>query len=150
RDAITAPPVIGALYVLGLAAWAGRRGSGDDAEIGDVRRAEAVATFIEHRFAGEITRMKIGIVATAIGLGLVIGLVAELLIRARGTWWQRRRRSILRVLVRNALVCAAVHAVIVMWSMADSPQLYAARWYAQGGLARTAQIVVTDVLGKGG
>src|SRR5256885_8682182 len=131
RDAVTAPPVIGALYVLGLAAWAGRRGSGDDADLGDVRRAEAVATFIEHRFAGEITKMKIGIVATAIGLGLVVGLVAEVLIRARGV---RRRRSLPRIVVENALVCAAVHAALVLWSMADSPQLYAARWYAQGGL----------------
>src|SRR2546423_1742941 len=52
RDAITAPPVIGAAYVLALAGWAGRRGSGDDADLGDMRRAEAVATFIAHRFAG--------------------------------------------------------------------------------------------------
>ena len=63
RALVTAPPLHGAAYVLALAAWAGQREQGDDADLGDVRRADAVATFIDKRFAGEVTKMKIGIVA---------------------------------------------------------------------------------------
>ncbi len=150
RAFVTAPPVVGAAYLLGLAAWAGQRGDADDADLGDVRRAEAVATFIERRFAAEIGRMKIGIVAAAIALGLVVGLVADLLLRARTTRPRLARRSTVRALFEAWLLVAAVHAVLVTWAMADSPQLYAARWYAKGGLPRTVQVLATDVLGPRG
>jgi arylsulfatase A-like enzyme len=152
RSAVTAPPVVGALYVLGLAAWAGRRAKGDDAELGDVRRAEAIAAFIEKRFAAEIARMTIGIVATAIAIGLVVGLVADVLIRirARTRAASKPRPTVLAALVESAVVVFAVHASLVLWAMADSPQLYAARWYALGGWPRTVQVIATDVLGPHG
>lgn len=150
RALVTAPPVVGALYVLGLAAWAGQRASDDDSDLGDVRRAEAVATFIERRFASEIGRMKLGIVAAAIALGLVLGLVAEVLLRARNPRPRLMRRSFAGAFVESALLVAALHAMLVLWAMADSPQLYAARWYAKGGLARTLQVIATDVLGPHG
>src|SRR5262245_848702 len=93
---VTAPPAVGALYVLALAAIAGRRGLDDDADLGDGRRIDAVAAFIEHRFDHEITRVKIGIVAAAIALGIAIGLVGEVLVRLRHPkvrllerpWWK--------------------------------------------------------------
>jgi arylsulfatase A-like enzyme len=147
---LTAPPVVGAAYLLGLAAWAGQRASEDDSDLGDVRRAEAVATFIERRFASEIGRMKIGIVAAAIALGIVLGLVAEVLLRARNPRPRLMRRSFAGAFVESALLVAALHAMLVLWAMADSPQLYAARWYAKGGLPRTIQIFATDVLGPKG
>lgn len=150
RAVLTAPPIVGAAYLLGLAAWAGQRASDDDADLGDVRRAEAVATFIERRFAAEIGRMKIGIVAAAIAVGLLVGLVADLLLRARTPRPRLARRSAAGAFVEAALLVAAVHAVLVAWAMADSPQLYAARWYAKGGLPRTVQVLITDVLGEGG
>jgi arylsulfatase A-like enzyme len=40
--------------------------------------------------------------------------------------------------------------MLMLWAMADSPQLYAARWYATGGLSRTIQVFATDVLGPRG
>lgn len=147
---MTAPPVVGAAYLLGLAAWAGQRASEDDSDLGDVRRAEAVATFIERRFASEIGRMKLGIVAAAIALGIVLGLVAEVLLRTRLPRPRLMRRSFAGAFVESALLVAAIHAMLVLWAMADSPQLYAARWYAKGGFARTVQVFATDVLGPKG
>lgn len=149
RSVVSSPPFVGALVVVGLASWAGTRERGDDIDLGDVRRADAVQSFIEARFAGEVTRMKIAIVATALAVGLVIGLIAEVLMRLRYAR-ASRQQSALRRFVEAAFVCLFVHGVCVAWSMADSPQLYAARFYARGGLARTAQIFATDVLGPRG
>lgn len=150
RAAIVAPPLAGALVVLGLAAWAGQRRGGDDADLGDLRRADAVESFVAHRFASEITRMRIGIIATALALGLVIGLVAEGMSRVRYPARRLAQRGSARAFVENVLVCLGVHAAFVGWAMADSPQLYAARWYAKGGIARTVQVFATDVLGPHG
>jgi len=151
RSVVSSPPFVGALVVVGLASWAGTRERGDDADLGDVRRADAVQSFIEARFAGEVTRMKIAIVATAIAVGLVIGLMAEVLMRLRYARASRRDgHGTARRFVEAAFVCLFIHAAFVAWSMADSPQLYAARFYAQGGLARTVQIFATDVLGPRG
>ena len=150
RAVLAAPPIAGALVVVALAVWAGRRGHADDADLGDVRRAEAVESFVAHRFGAEITRMQIGILATALALGLILGLVAELLVRVRYSRVELAQRRLARALLENALVCLGIEAALVMWAMADSPQLYAARWYAMGGLARTVQIVATDVLGRHG
>ncbi len=146
RAALLSPPIVGAAYVTALAAWSGTRSSSVDLDVGDVRRAEAVETFIARRFATEVTRMKIGVVALAIALGLVIGLVADLLLRLRHPAPRLARRSATRTFVESALLVAALHAALVVWAMADSPQLYAAGWYAQGGFPRTVQVIATDVL----
>jgi arylsulfatase A-like enzyme len=150
RAVLAAPPLAGALLVVGLAVWAGRRGQGDDADLGDVRRAEAVESFVAHRFGAEITRMQVGIIATALALGLVLGLIAELLVRVRYSQVELAQRHAGRAFLENALVCFAIESALVLWAMADSPQLYAARWYAMGGVARTVQIFATDVLGRHG
>ena len=146
RAALVSPPVVGAAYVTALAAWSGARSARVDTDVGDVRRAEAVEAFIARRFAGEVSRMKIGVIATALALGLVLGLVAEVLLRLRHPAPRLARRSALPALIESALLVAALHAALVGWAMADSPQLYAARWYAEGGLARTVQVIATDVL----
>jgi arylsulfatase A-like enzyme len=150
RALFASPPVCGAAYLAGVAAWAGTRTSGVDADVGDVRRAEAVETFINRRFAAEIFRMKIGVIATAIALGLVLGLVAELMVRLRYPSPSLARRSFAGAVGEAVLLVAGLHAVLVGWAMADTPQLYAAEWYAQGGLPRTAQVIATDVLGPRG
>lgn len=144
------PPFVGALYVFALAAWAGASSAGLEADAADVRSTEAVAAFITRRYAAELVRLEIGIAATAIGLGLVIGLVAELLVRMRHPVPRLGRRSVVGALVESLLVVAALHSAFVLWGMADAPQLYAARWYAQGGLSRTVQVLATDVLGPRG
>ncbi|MBX3187456.1 MAG: sulfatase-like hydrolase/transferase [Labilithrix sp.] len=149
RSVVTAPPFAGALVVSALAAFAGRPSREIDLAP-DVRRDEAVETFIAQRFASEIAQMKIGVAATAIALGLVVGLVAEVLQRLRHSERTLAKQRPILKFVESALLCLFVHGAIVLWAMADSPQLYAARWYAQGGLARTVQICATDVLGTRG
>ena len=134
---LVSPPVAGAAYLAGLAAWSGSRASATN--IGDVR-VEAV---VNHRFPAELLRMKIGVVATAIALGLLLGLLAELLLRLRGS---RAKPS----LVRSVFLVAVLHAFLVLWAMGDTPQLYAAEWYAQGGLPRFVQLLATDWLGPRG
>jgi arylsulfatase A-like enzyme len=149
---VTAPPVLGALLLVLLAAIAGRRAAGDDADLGDMRRAEAMERFVSQRFGGEITRLTLGIVATAIAFGLACGLAADALLWLRyGPGSSRRpHRSFVRRLVESLLVTGFVYGALFFWSMADSPQLYALTWYARGGLLRTVQIVTTDVLGPRG
>ena len=154
RAVIAAPPVVGAAYVLALAAWAGTHTTSVEADVGDVHRAEAMEAFMARRFAAEILRMKIGIAATAIGLGLFLGLVAEVLQRLRGggrvQGKLRRRRPLLGSVAESAVLVATLHALLVAWAMADTPQLYAAEWYARGGILRTTQVLITDRLGPAG
>jgi arylsulfatase A-like enzyme len=150
RDALAffiAPPVCGMIYLLTLAAWAGTRSGSVVADVGDVRRAEAMESFMTRRFASEITRMKVGVVATAIAFGLVVGLIAEGLLRLRHSRWSLEDRTLRRAALESVLLVVAVHATFVVWAMADTPQLYASEWYAYGGAARTVQVIVTDLLG---
>ncbi len=145
-----APPWMGALYLLGLSIWAGRRGPAGEADLGDARRAQAMEAFIESRFSGEVTRVKIGIVAVAVGLGLVLGLLAELLLRLRhGAAALEQRRRAWRTLEALVLVMG-LHALWFLAAMASSPQLYAASFYAVGGLPRTIQVLASDTLGPRG
>lgn len=83
----------------------------------------------------------IDVVAAAVLLGLLVGLVAEILFLLR-----RKRPK----LVGAISVVAVVHGLLVWGSMARSPALYAPAFYDEGGLARTVQVLATDVLGTGG
>ncbi|MDF2693473.1 MAG: Choline-sulfatase, partial [Labilithrix sp.] len=150
RAGLASPPLVGAAYVAAISVWSGMRASGVDVDVGDPRRAEAVEVFIARRFPAEVTRMKIGVLATAIALGLVIGLVAEALLWLRSPASTLARRGAARAIAEAALLVVVLHAALVGWAMADSPQLYAAGWYAQGGVARTVQVTATDVLGRSG
>jgi arylsulfatase A-like enzyme len=143
---LVSPPIVGAAYLAGIAAWSGTRTGAVDSDIGDVRRADAVETFMNRRFPAELLRMKVGVIATALALGLVIGLLAEVVVRLR-----RRPRVTLRArFVESVILVAALHAALVLWAMGDTPQLYAAEWYAQGGLPRFVQLLATDTLGPHG
>lgn len=148
RVALVAPPLIGAAYVAALSAWAGMCSSGIDAELGGgagVARALGARRSLE-----EVTRMRIGVAAIAIALGLVIGLVAELLLRLRHPASKLARRSWASVLAESSLLVVALHAALVGWAMADTPQLYAADGYDHGGLRRTVQVLATDTFGPRG
>jgi arylsulfatase A-like enzyme len=145
---LASPPVAGAAYLAGIAAWSGTRTGAVDADIGDVRRADAVETFMNRRFPAELLRMKVGVIATAVALGLVLGLFAEVLVRLRGTRSVKPRRK--PSLVSSVFLVAVIHAFLVLWAMGDTPQLYAAEWYAQGGLPRFVQLLATDWLGPHG
>lgn len=84
----------------------------------------------------------------AVVLGAAIGLVAAGLIHAR--YGGRARGGAARNLLETVALCLAIEGVVVAWGMATTPALYAARWYAKGGLARTAQLLASDTLGAHG
>lgn len=126
-----------------LLAWrAGREGN--DADLGD--KAEAVSHFIEAKFASDVARIAMAIGACAVGVGIFVGLVAYLLVRVRGA----HRRGFARFALESFVVTVLVHALFSFHAMARTPQLYAAHFYARGGLRRTLQIFATDVLGETG
>ncbi len=124
-------------------AWrAGREA--EDGDLGD--KAAAVSRFIELKFASEINHIAMAIGACAIGIGLLLGLGAYGLMRARGA----HRATWARFLVESLVVVAGLHALATLHAMARAPQLYATRFYARGGALRTLQVLVTDVLGPRG
>ena len=133
---------LGAGYVLALAWRAGREA--EDGDLGD--KAAAVSRFIELKFASDIAHIAMAIGACALGIGLLLGLGAYALMRARGA----HRATWARFLVESLAVVAALHALATLHAMARSPQLYAARFYSRGGALRTVQVLVTDVLGPRG
>ncbi len=137
-----APAVLGAGYLLALAWRAGHQA--EDADLGD--KAEAVSHFIEAKFASDIAHISTAIAACALGIGLLLGLAAYGLVRARGA----HRASLPRYLAESAFVVVALHTLATLHAMARAPQLYATRFYARGGASRTVQVLVTDVLGPGG
>jgi arylsulfatase A-like enzyme len=77
-------------------------------------------------------------------------VVAGALVRLRDRMARSRPRSRARLALASLLVTAAMQALLELWAMADSPQLYASEWYARGGFRRTAQVLATDVLGPHG
>jgi arylsulfatase A-like enzyme len=153
RAFCVSPLVVGAIYVVILAVYTGLKSDVVDSDIGDLHRAEAMETFITRRFASEVWRMRVGIVATAFALGIILGLFAEVIARLRGPSalsLRQRRQSAVRTFIHSLGLVAFLHATLVLWAMADTPQLYASRWYAQGGLPRTVQVFATDWLGPRG
>ena len=76
----------------------------------------------------------------AVALGVVLGVVAEGLLRLHG------RRTVARAL--GAVV--VLHALLLAWALADTPELYAPSFYARGGALRAVQLLATDVLGPSG
>jgi len=146
---VVRPPLIGAVYVLTLAAWAARNPTVDARTGGDeVQRLES---FVHTRFAGEISRVSLAIVAASLAVGAGIGCGAWALMALRDVLQQRRRApSVLRETLHGLALVVCLHAGLELWSMARDPSLYEGAWYAHGGWRRTVQILVTDLLGPGG
>ena len=141
--------LLGAAYVLALAAWAGRSPTVDARTGGaEVVRLES---FVRSRFGGEITRVGIAIAAVSLAVGALLGCAARGLLALRDALHERPLpRTALRQATLVLVVVAALHATLELWSMARDPALYEASWYAVGGVRRTVQIVATDVLGTTG
>jgi arylsulfatase A-like enzyme len=139
------PTVLGAIYVVLLAARAGSMSS-EDARLG--KQARQFSSFVTGQFGSEVLRVGVAIVTSAIVIGGVIGFVAGALVRLRDRG--KTRRPWWRAALLHLAVIAGLHGLLVLWGMARTPQLYADRWYAEGGLLRTVQIMATDVLGTTG
>lgn len=89
-------------------------------------------------------------IVAALAFGLGLGLAADLLTRLRHGAGGLARRSALPSFLEALLLVAGLHAAVVGWSMADTPWVYAGRWYDVGAGPRTAQVIVTDGLGPAG
>lgn len=99
--------------------------------------------FIVTRYAGEIRRVTLAIACAALAIGMLLGILAELALRLRA----RPLQGGLRRGVHGLALVAALHAIITLWAMARTPQLYVGEYYAQGSVLRTVQILATDVFG---
>jgi arylsulfatase A-like enzyme len=148
-EIVLAAPAWGIAWVLISTAVAFR---GDDDKVLGVR-ASPIVELAKRHFAADVRALTASIVAMAIATGAAIGLVAEATL-----WLRRRQRSgprtfVGRSLARIALV-VGLHGALFAWGVARMPQLYTdVLWSRPGALApvaRTAQVIVTDVLGAAG
>ena len=142
------PATLGAAYLLGLVALAARRGALADEALGGQSRAINAA--VHTHFGREVSRMTIAIVAVTIVLGSATGAVAGILVDLRR--WLAGAPPVSHL--RRALACfvgiVVIHGFVEAYAIAESPQLFAGAFYAEGGLPRTLQVVLTDALGPPG
>jgi arylsulfatase A-like enzyme len=146
---LSSAPVLGVAYLVFLALDAARRQAIDERTVG--AQAKQVAALVQGRFGGEVARLAVAIGATAVVLGVALGLAASALA------WLRDRafpdlapRRLLPRAARALGLVVALHALLELRAMAHDPQLYADAFYARGGALRTVQVLATDVLGPGG
>jgi arylsulfatase A-like enzyme len=148
--ALARPPLMGALYLLGLAYWAALTPAVDEREAG--AQARQIEAIMRGPFRGEISRMTIALAAAAVVYGALLGWAASALVALRHHL-AGRPSSLLGPLLAGlqvALLVAGLQGGLELWAMANHPQLYADAWYAHGGLRRTVQVLATDVLGPTG
>ena len=142
------PSVLGALYVLALAARAGTRSVEERQQLGE--NARELTQLVYGQFGGEVARITIAIACAALVIGAILGVAAGALVWARERIAVGAAPSHLRRAAMVLGVTAALHALIELHAMAETPQLYAEGWYARGGVLRTVHVLVTDLLGPGG
>jgi arylsulfatase A-like enzyme len=146
---VARPPLVGAVYVLALAAWAARTPT-IDARAGGAE-VQKLESFVHTRFSGEISRIGVAIVAASLAVGTLVGGLAWALMAVRDALHPPRPpRSVARETLVALSLVAFLHATLELWSMARDPALYEGAWYAQGGWRRTVQVLATDVLGPTG
>ncbi len=146
---VARPPLVGAVYVLALAAWAARSPTVDARTGGS--EVQKLESFVHTRFAGEVTRVSVAIVAASLALGALVGAVAWALMALRDALHvSRPARSVAQETLLALGLVTFLHATLETWSMAGDPSLYEGAWYAHGGWRRTIQVLVTDVLGRTG
>jgi arylsulfatase A-like enzyme len=149
--ALLRAPVLGAAYLLAMAAWAAQSPTVDE-RVGGAQ-ARQIDAVVHGPFGREITRMGVAIAAAAIVTGAVLGWAAAALVYLRDRLGAPRPgppRSLARRSALLLALIAALHAGIEFRAMAVYPQLYASAWYAHGGWRRTVHVLATDVFGPSG
>jgi arylsulfatase A-like enzyme len=142
------PTVLGAAYLLALTWHASSDYDARRKDLGD--QADQIATFVQGKFGGEISRVTVAVIAAAVVIGAAHGLVAAGLLALRDlAGGVRSRATFERAAIVLGLV-AALHALVELWGLAATPQLYAEAWYARGGAPRTIQVIASDVLHPSG
>ena len=121
----------------------------DDDTLG--KNKDAITDFISAHYGHVKTQVGVGIVTGAIVVGGLLGALAGTLVWARDRIGGRTGpRSLWSRLLLSFLVTVALHGLVMLWAMAEVPQLYAEQWYASGGVFREVQIFATDFLGPKG
>jgi len=142
------PATLGAVYLLGLVTLAARRGEeADQALAGQTR---AISAAVHNHFGGEVWRITVAIVGVTVAVGSLLGAAGGLIAYARRRLLGRSPGPAWREGLLGLGFAALLHAFFEAYAIAAAPQLFAEAFYAQGGLHRTAQVVLTDVLGRGG
>lgn len=136
--------LLGAAYVVVLAVWAAREETGDPRDLGE--NARQIEALVLGRFGGEIGRIGVAVIAAAVVVGALLGLVAGVLVATRDRLHRPERTTGPRHAFAVLVVVAMLHAALELWAMAHDPQLYAAAWYSRGGWRRTVEVISSDVL----
>jgi len=148
-EIVLAAPTWGIAWVLVATAWAF---SGDDDKVLGVR-ASPIVDLAKRHFASDVRSLTASIIALAIATGAALGLVAEVALYLRRRSRQAPATFLGRTLVRVLLV-VGLHGALFAWGVARMPQLYTDLLWGSGGrwasVARTTQLVITDVLGPVG
>ena len=144
--ALTHPIVFGVAYVGLLVLLARPEVAPSDPSLGS--QGAIIAGTIATRYGDEVRRITIAIIAVTIAFGALLGLVASLLLRLRARFLDAQ--SVIAFALHGALVVVALHSALTWYAMTEAPQLYAAHWYAAGGIRRTVQVLATDTLGTRG
>lgn len=112
------------------------------------RDAKEISDYVAIRFASEIESIGLTLALAAAVIGASMGTVALLLIalRERVQGLPLQRRSGLRAAIEGLSIVLALHASALLLSMSRWPQLYAAHFWARGGLLATIQMLATDRL----
>lgn len=147
---VCSPMVLGALYLLVLTGLASRAPIVAEGDRALGAQAREVSTFVMDAFGPELRRVAIAIAAAAVVIGFALGGISGLLVRLRRKLALAPALGPVRLGLVSLPVTAAIHALLVLWAMAVSPQLYAETWYARGGARRVVQVFATDVLGTRG
>lgn len=139
------PAWVGALYLAALSLRAGLASAGQGDDLG--HHADAILRFVTVRFGGEVARVGLALLGTAIVLGAFLGVVSGLVVRLFDVALGRPRRSLPSLALVSFPVVVLFHGACLAGAMARAPQLYSQDFYGRGGLRRTAQVLATDTLG---
>ncbi len=143
---LTHPIVFGVAYVGLLVLLARPEVAPNDPSLGS--QGAIIAGTIATRYGDEVRRITVAIVAVTVSFGALLGLCASLLLRLRDKLLDAQ--GAFAFALHGALLVVALHSAMTWYAMAEAPQLYAAHWYAAGGIRRTMQVLATDTLGTRG
>ncbi len=132
------------MYVVALALAAAGEQGGNERALG--HEAETLARAVLARLGSEVLRFELALLGLAFFLGAVLGVGAARLVRLRDHLARAEPATMSRLAWRSLPVTIGLHAWFFAYGMARLPALYADRWYAHGGLPRTVQVLVVDVL----
>ena len=149
-SALVRPSVLGGLYLLVLTGIASSDPIVADGDHALGAQAHEVGTFVVHAYGGEVQRIALAIVATAVFVGAILGAAAGALVRARRALARQPPLEGPRLALVSVPVLIALHGAFFLRAVARSPQLYAEGLYARGGFRRVVEVFVTDVLGVRG